>query len=72
MRISKNIDFLNFKKKFNTKNIKSNFNKIISERNEVIESLKSSYKYSFSKKNYKKIQGNRFHTNNRYGRIYIG
>ena len=56
MRISKNIDFLNFKKKFNTKNIKSNFNKIISERNEVIESLKSSYKYSFSKKIIKKYK----------------
>jgi len=53
MNLTKNIDFKNFKLNKNIKNIK-NIKKLllnnINSKNEIINSLKKSYKYSFDKK----------------------
>ena len=50
MRISKKISFTNFKNKTNTKNLDKILKKILSEKNEILDSLKPNYKYSFNKK----------------------
>ena len=50
MRISKKISFNNFKNKTNTKNLDKILKKILSEKNEILDSLKPNYKYSFNKK----------------------
>ena len=50
MRISKKISFINFKNKTNIKNLDKILKKILSEKNEILDSLKPNYKYSFNKK----------------------
>ena len=50
------INFINFKKKIQSKNIQQNLKLIIKENNHIIRSLSKHYKYKFSKKfidNYK-------------------
>ena len=44
----KNIKFRNYKVKTNIKNVKKNLNILLKENNEVINSLKKNYNYSFS------------------------
>ena len=46
----KNIAFENFRKKKIDSKIKKNLNKILNENSEVIRSLQSSYKNSYTKK----------------------
>ena len=48
MKLSKNLFFLNFRKKIKKKNTLDIFNKIIKENNEILNSLKSNYRYSYS------------------------
>ena len=48
--ITEGIRFLNFKKKINIKKTKQNLNLILSEKNQVIQSLSKDYKISFKKK----------------------
>ena len=48
--ITEGIKFLNFKKKINIKKTKQNLNLILSEKNQVIQSLSKDYKNSFKKK----------------------
>ena len=48
--ITEGIRFLNFKKKINIKKTKQNLNLILSEKNQVIQSLSKDYKNSFKKK----------------------
>ena len=50
MRISKKISFINFKNKTNIKNLNKILKKTLSEKNEILDSLKPNYKYSFNKK----------------------
>ena len=45
----KNIKFRNYKIKTNIKNVKKNLNILLKENNEVINSLKKNYNYSFSR-----------------------
>ena len=47
--ITEGIRFLNFKKKINIKKTKQNLNLILSEKNQVIQSLSKDYKNSFKK-----------------------
>ena len=51
--LTKNIIFASFKKQKNPKNIKKNFQNIIKNKNEVINSFGKDYKYSFEKKKIK-------------------
>ena len=44
----KNIKFRNYKAKTNIKNVRKNLNILLSENNEVINSLKKNYNYSFT------------------------
>ena len=57
MNLTKNIVLKNFKvtRKINKK-IKFNLSKILKEKNEIIKSLGSSYKYSFKRSNYLKFK----------------
>lgn len=48
--ITEGIRFLNFKKKINIKKTKQTLNLILSEKNQVIQSLSKDYKNSFKKK----------------------
>ena len=48
--LTKNIDFKNFKFKKNTLRIKKKLKKLLKENNEVIKSLKKSYKNSYNRK----------------------
>ena len=48
--ITEGIRFLNFKKKINIKKTKQNLNLILSEKNQVIQSLSKDYRNSFKKK----------------------
>ena len=48
--LSKNIKFKNFNYKFSNKKIKKDLQKLLSEGNEVIKSLKPNYRYQYSKK----------------------
>tara|TARA_Y100000992_G_C21268385_1_gene495213 strand:- start:1223 stop:2395 length:1173 start_codon:yes stop_codon:yes gene_type:complete len=48
--LTRNIKFINFKLKSNTIKIKKNFINLMSANNEIINSLSTNYKYSFSKK----------------------
>ena len=50
MKITSNLSFKNFTKKKNYNQINQYLKKILSEKNEIINSLKTSYKYSFSQK----------------------
>ena len=52
---SKNINFKNFSHKFNNKKIKKDLKNILSEDNEILKSLKSTYKYQYNKNLIKKI-----------------
>ena len=45
----KNIKFKNYKLKIKNKNVKNNFNILLREKNEVINSLKKKYFYSFNR-----------------------
>ncbi len=56
MTLTKNIFLKNFDKKKNSDNLKKKFKLIIEKRNEVLESLKPSYEYSFSKNFIKKLK----------------
>ena len=48
--VTSNIEFKNFKTKNNTKKIKKILKKILQEDNEVIKSLRKTYKNSYHKK----------------------
>ena len=48
--LSKNIKYKNFNYKFSNKKIKKDLQKLLSEGNEVIKSLKPNYRYQYSKK----------------------
>ena len=48
--LTKNIDFKNFKSKKNILSVKKKLKKLLQENNEVIKSLKKTYKNSFNKK----------------------
>jgi len=54
--VTKSIKFLNFKKKINIKKTKKDLNLILSEKNQVIQSLSTGYKSSYKKKNLKKYK----------------
>ena len=56
--ITEGIKFLNFKKKINIKKTKQNLNLILSEKNQVIQSLSKDYKNSFKKKKIIKYKKN--------------
>ncbi|MDC3034070.1 glucose-6-phosphate isomerase [Candidatus Pelagibacter sp.] len=56
--ITEGIRFLNFKKKINIKKTKQNLNLILSEKNQVIQSLSKDYKNSFKKKKIIKYKKN--------------
>ena len=48
--LTRNIDFKNFKIKKNTQKVKKKFKKILQENNEVIKSLRKTYKNSYNRK----------------------
>ena len=48
--LTRNIDFKNFKIKKNTQKVKKKLKKILQENNEVIKSLRKTYKNSYSSK----------------------
>ena len=54
--LTKNIRFNNFSLKYSNKKILSSFKKLIKEENEIIESLKNTYKDSYSKKTINKLK----------------
>ena len=54
--ITSGINFKNFTKKNNTKKIKKILEKIIENKNQVLESLSNNYVYSFKKKNIKDLK----------------
>ena len=54
--LTKNIKFNNFNLKYSNKRILSSFKKLIKEENEIIESLKNTYKDSYSKKTINKLK----------------
>ena len=54
MKITKNIDFNNFKNKVNQKNVYKNFKLLIKNKNEIINSLTPEYKYRYSKNSFNK------------------
>ncbi|WP_415320658.1 hypothetical protein ABXT63_05955 [Candidatus Pelagibacter sp. Uisw_092] len=54
--LTKNINFKNFKFIKNNKKIKKDLNIILQEKNSTIESLRASYKNSYSKKIVKKYK----------------
>ena len=56
--ITEGIKFLNFKKRINIKKTKQNLNLILSEKNQVIQSLSKDYKISFKKKIINKYKKN--------------
>ena len=59
MKISKNVDFVNFKQKIKKKISKKTLLNLIKSNNHIINSLKPSYKYSYPKKlilKYKKFK----------------
>ena len=56
MKITKNIDFNNFKNKVNQKNVYKNFKILIKNKNEIINSLTPEYKYRYSKNFIKKLK----------------
>ena len=47
MRISKNLNFINFKNKTHNKSLGKIYKNITSQKNEIISSLKPNYKYSY-------------------------
>jgi glucose-6-phosphate isomerase len=57
--LSKNIKFKNFNNKNNNK-IKNDLQKILSEENEILSSLRPTYKYNYSKKLIKKYKKKNF------------
>ena len=60
--LTRNIDFKNFKIKKNTQKVKKKLKKILQENNEVIKSLRKTYKHSYNKKLINKFnQMERFH-----------
>ena len=56
MKITKNIDFNNFKNKVNQKSVYKNFKLLIKNKNEIINSLTPKYKYRYSKNLIKKLK----------------
>jgi len=56
MIFTKNIFFKNFDIKNKSNNLKKKFNLLVGKRNEVLESLKPTYQYSFSKNFIKRIK----------------
>ena len=56
--LTKNIDFKNFKSKKNILSVKKKLKKLLQENNEVIKSLKKTYKNSFNKKLVNKYRKN--------------
>ena len=53
MNVTKNINFKNFDKKVKSNNVRKNFRifeKYFKKNNQVLNSLSSKYKYSYSKK----------------------
>ena len=56
MKITKNIDFNNFKNKVNQKSVYKNFKLLIKNKNEIINSLTPEYKYRYSKNLIKKLK----------------
>ena len=53
--LTKNISFSNFRIKYLNKKILGLFKKLLKEENEIIESLKSSYVDTYTKKEIKKL-----------------
>ncbi len=58
--LSSNIQLKNFKIKTVDKKTKKNLKKLLGEKNEILNSLKSSYKYSYNKKLIKKNKREKF------------
>ena len=58
--LSSNIQLKNFKIKTLDKKTKKNLKKLLGEKNEILNSLKSSYKYSYNKKLIKKNKREKF------------
>ena len=56
MKITKNIDFNNFKNRVNQKIVYKNFKILIKNKNEIINSLTPEYKYRYSKNFIKKLK----------------
>ena len=56
MKITKNIDFNNFKNRINQKIVYKNFKILIKNKNEIINSLTPEYKYGYSKNLIKKLK----------------
>ena len=56
MKITKNIDFNNFKNRVNQKIVYKNFKILIKNKNEIINSLTPEYKYGYSKNLIKKLK----------------
>ena len=48
MRISKNLNFINFKNKTHNKSLGKIYKDITSQKNEILNSLKPTYKYSYN------------------------
>ena len=53
--LTKGINFINFKKKKNSINIKKKLINILSNKNEIITSLGKFYQYKFKKKKFIRI-----------------
>ena len=56
--LTKGINFINFKKKYKNLSIKKKLVSIISENNQIIQSLGKYYKYSYNKRDLKKYKKN--------------
>ena len=56
MNLTKNIFFINFNRNKKSNILKKNFKEIIENKNEVLNSLKPNYNYSFSNNFIKKIK----------------
>ena len=48
--LTRNIDFKNFKIKKNVQKVKKKLKKLLQENNEIIKSLRKTYKNSYNKK----------------------
>ena len=58
--LSKNIKFKNFNKKINSRKLKNDLKKILSEDSEILNSLRPTYKYHYSRKLIKKYKKKNF------------
>ena len=56
MKLTKNINFQNFDKKVKLNNVKNKLQDILKTKNQIFDSLNSTYKYSYSKKFVNKLK----------------